>query len=59
MHFMRTPEERDWRYGELFDALATGALRLRIGDRFALADAADAHRALEGRDTTGKLILLP
>lgn len=58
-HFMRTPEEREWRYRELFEALLDGSLRLRIGERFALADAADAHRALAGRGTTGKLILVP
>ena len=59
VHFMRTPEERAWRYGELFDALGAGSLRARISERFALADAADAHRALAGRGTTGKLILAP
>ena len=58
-HFMRTAEERSWRYRELFEAVAAGALRVRIGERFALADAAEAHRALEGRRTTGKVILLP
>lgn len=58
-HFLRTPEERAWRYGELFDAVADGSLRVRIGERFALADAAAAHRALAGRGTTGKLILVP
>ena len=58
-HFMRTPEEREWRYRELFDALSSGALTTRIGERFALADAADSHRALAGRGTTGKLILVP
>lgn len=58
-HFMRTPEERAWRYGELFAALQDGSLTVRIGERFALADAAGAHRALAGRDTTGKLILVP
>lgn len=57
--FMRTPEERAWRYGEVFGAVAGGSLRARIGERFALADAADAHRALAGRGTTGKLILVP
>lgn len=58
-HFMRTPEEREWRYRELFDALRDGSLAVRIGERFALADAAGAHRALAGRGTTGKLILVP
>jgi len=32
---------------------------VRIGARFPLARAADAHRALEGRETTGKLLLIP
>lgn len=58
-HFMRTPDERGWRFGEVFQALESGALSLRIGERFALAAAADAHRALAGRGTTGKLILVP
>ena len=58
-HFMRTPEERAGRYGELFGAVLDGSLRVRIGERFALADAADAHRALAGRGTAGKVILLP
>ena len=56
-HFLRTPDERAWRYGELFAAIAAGELDLRIGARFPLADAADAHRVLEGRGTTGKVIL--
>ncbi len=58
-HFLRTAEERAWRYGELFSAIAAGTLDVRIGARFPLAEAADAHRALEGRATTGKVILLP
>ena len=58
-HFMLTPEERAWRYRELFDAVPAGTLRVRIGERFALADAAEAHRALAGRGTTGKAILVP
>ncbi len=56
---MRTPEERAWRYSEVFASLQEGSLRARIGARFALADAAEAHRALAGRGTTGKLILVP
>lgn len=44
---------------ELFDVVASGAVRIRIGQRFALADVADAHRALEGRQTTGSTILVP
>jgi NADPH2:quinone reductase len=55
--FLQTPEERSWRYRELLDAVAAGALDVRIGARFPLARAADAHRALEGRGTTGKVLL--
>lgn len=58
-YFMRTAEEREWRYRELFEALANGSLKIRIGERFPLASAADAHEALAGRGTTGKLILIP
>jgi len=56
-HFLRTPEERAWRYSELFDAIADGSLDVSIGGRFALADAAAAHTALASRGTTGKLVL--
>ena len=38
---------------------ATGRLKLRIGHEFPLAQAAEAHRALEGRRTTGKVLLVP
>ena len=47
------------RAGAVFAAIAAGALRVRIGARFPLADAAAAHRALEGRATTGKVLLIP
>ena len=43
----------------LFAMIGSGKLRIEIGRRFALADAADAHRALEARATTGPTILLP
>jgi len=43
----------------VFELVATGALQVRIGARFPLAEAADAHRLLESRRTTGKLILVP
>jgi len=47
------------RAGEVLAAAASGRLRVRIGATFALAEAADAHRALESRATTGKVLLLP
>nr|WP_243752721.1 quinone oxidoreductase [Leucobacter ruminantium] len=58
-HFLLTPEERAWRYRELFEAIAAGSLDVRVGARFPLVEAADAHRALEGRKTTGKVLLVP
>ena len=58
-HFLLTAEERAWRSGELFAAIAAGELNVRIGARFPLDDAAEAHRALEGRHTAGKVLLFP
>ncbi|KQN07554.1 quinone oxidoreductase [Sphingobium sp. Leaf26] len=43
----------------LFDRMQRGVVKAVIGQRFALADAAEAHRALEARETTGTTILLP
>jgi NADPH:quinone reductase len=45
--------------GELFDVLERGVVKIRINQRYALRDAADAHRDLEARKTTGSTILLP
>jgi len=47
------------RANELFDWIASGKLKLRIEKTFSLGDAAQAHRELEGRKTTGKVILVP
>ena len=58
-HFVATREELEMRAGAVLGAVARGALHVRIGARFPLAEAADAHRALEGRATTGKLLLVP
>jgi NADPH:quinone reductase len=55
--FLQTPDERGRRYRELLEAVAAGTLDVRIGATFPLARAADAHRALEGRSTTGKVLL--
>ncbi|WP_290655510.1 quinone oxidoreductase [Kocuria sp.] len=52
-------DERTWRWGELMDAVNAGELEVRVGGTHALADAAEAHRDLEGRGTQGKLLLLP
>ncbi len=44
---------------ELFDIVTSGAVRIEVNQTFALRDAADAHRALEARTTTGSTVLLP
>ena len=51
-----TKEKLDARAEELFDWIGDG-LDVRIGARYPLSEAADAHRALEGRQTTGKVLL--
>ncbi|MHA7220161.1 quinone oxidoreductase family protein [Arthrobacter sp. MDT1-48-3] len=58
-HYLLTPEERRWRSEELFGAVAAGQLDVRVGARYALADAARAHEDLQARRTTGKVLLLP
>jgi NADPH2:quinone reductase len=47
------------RAGDLFRWIGQGDLDVHIGQRFPLAEAAEAHRALEGRRTTGKVLLIP
>jgi NADPH2:quinone reductase len=47
------------RAGDLFDWIAAGKLKLRISQTLPLKDAAEAHRLLEGRKTTGKVLLIP
>jgi NADPH:quinone reductase len=56
-HHVATRDELLGRARELFEWVARGELSVRIGAEFALADAAEAHRALEGRRTTGKVLL--
>ena len=43
----------------LFEMMESGAVEVRVGARFPLHQAADAHRALEARATTGSTVLLP
>ena len=56
---VRTREALLARTSELFDFIKTGDLRPRIGNRYALADAATAYADIESRRTTGKLLLIP
>jgi NADPH2:quinone reductase len=58
-HYTATREELLWRAGEVLEWVSTGKLKLRIGKTFPLAEAAEAHRQLEGRATTGKVLLIP
>ena len=58
-HYATDREELMGRTGDLFEWIADGTLKLRIDRTFPLQDAADAHRALEGRQTTGKVLLIP
>jgi NADPH:quinone reductase len=55
--YVATREELLWRANEVFGAVAAGSLEVRIGERFSLERARSAHEALEGRRTTGKVLL--
>ncbi|HUQ33752.1 MAG TPA: quinone oxidoreductase [Pyrinomonadaceae bacterium] len=57
--YTATREELLWRAGEVLGCTGTGELTLRIGKTFPLREAAEAHRQLEGRATTGKILLIP
>lgn len=56
-HYTLTREELEWRAGEVMQMIVAGDLKLRIHKVYPLAEAAQAHRDLEGRKTTGKLLL--
>ena len=58
-HYIATTEELRARSSTVFKMIADGKLKLRIEHTYPLADAAKAHRELEGRKTTGKLLLIP
>ena len=58
-HYTATREELEWRANDVLHMIARGDLKLRIHKTYPLADAAQAHRDLEGRKTTGKLLLKP
>ena len=57
--YVLTPEELRKRAGAVFGMIRDGKLNLRIEHIYSLADAQRAHRDLEGRKTTGKLLLIP
>jgi NADPH2:quinone reductase len=59
VHFIRTGEEFSWRAGELFDVIASGVVKVKVGGTYPLTEAARAHTDLEGRKTSGSIVLLP
>lgn len=58
-HYTRDRAELLWRSRDVMNAIADGTLRIRIGATYSLAEAEQAHRDLEGRKTTGSIVLLP
>ena len=59
VNYTVTREELEWRANDVLDWIAAGELKLRIHKTYPLTEAAQAHRDLEGRKTTGKLLLIP
>jgi len=59
VNYIATREELVARSGAVFGMIATGKLKLRIEHTYPLAEVRRAHRDLEGRKTTGKLLLMP
>ena len=57
-NYIATRPELDQAAGELFGMLASGKVKVEVKQRFALANAAEAHRALEGRKTSGSTVLM-
>ena len=57
--YAATREELDQRAGDVLRWVAEGTLKLRLEHTYPLAEAAQAHRDLEGRKTTGKVLLIP
>lgn len=56
-HYIATREQLEQSANELFDMVSSGKVKVEVQQRFALRDAADAHRALQARRTTGSTIL--
>jgi NADPH2:quinone reductase len=58
-HYAASRDELVWRAGEVLGWVRDGSLNVRIDRKVPLAEAGDAHRALEARRTTGKVLLVP
>ncbi len=59
VHYIASDKELQQRAGEVLNMIASGKLKLRIEHLYPLREAQQAHRDLEGRKTTGKLLLIP
>jgi NADPH2:quinone reductase len=59
VHYIATRQELEQRSSDVFSAVAAGKLKLRIGHVYKLEEVQQAHRDLEGRKTTGKILLVP
>ena len=59
IHYVTERSELERRATDCFNWMKDGKLDVRIGAEFSLADSAEAHRALEGRKTTGKVLIIP
>jgi NADPH2:quinone reductase len=59
IHYVALREELEQRSGDVFAMIATGKLKLRISQTYKLEEVQQAHRDLEGRKTTGKILLVP
>jgi len=58
-HYIATREELEWRANDVLGWVASGKLKVSIGQTYKFSDATQAHRNLEARKTTGKSLLLP
>ena len=58
-HYTLTREELEQRAGDVFQMIVSGDFKLRIHKKYPLEDVRQAHLDLEGRKTTGKLLLIP
>ena len=57
--YLASREDLEWRSGDVFTWIKDGTLKLQLEHFYPLAEATAAHQALEGRQTTGKVILKP
>jgi NADPH:quinone reductase len=57
LHYIARREDLEASANELFHVVASGKVRINVNQRFALRDAAEAHKALEARATSGSTIL--